>query len=73
MSTLDLTGLPPQRVEFIEKLVKSLKEEPQNGNQSAGMPAEGQALYDSIRKLRDEIGPVDFNVADAVRELREES
>jgi len=35
------------------------------------LPAERRAMYEAIRRLRDEIGPVDFNVADLIRELRE--
>lgn len=31
---------------------------------------ERRALYDRIRKLREEIGPIEFDVAKALREIR---
>jgi hypothetical protein len=31
---------------------------------------ERRAMYEDIRKLREEIGPIDFNVVEALRELR---
>jgi hypothetical protein len=36
------------------------------------MTPEAQATYDRIRALRDEIGPLDFDVVDALDELRDE-
>lgn len=35
------------------------------------MSPERRAIYERIRKLRDEIGPIDFDVVEALRELRE--
>jgi hypothetical protein len=35
------------------------------------MTPERRASYERIKKLRDEIGPVDFHVVKAIRKLRE--
>ena len=35
------------------------------------MPVERRDIYEHIRKLRDKIGPVHFDVLGALRELRE--
>ena len=35
------------------------------------MSPERRAIYERIRKLRDEIGPIDFDVVEALQELRE--
>jgi hypothetical protein len=35
------------------------------------MPPEARAKYDRIRKLREQIGPIDFDLVKALRELRD--
>ena len=35
------------------------------------MSPEARATYDRIRALREEIGPLDINIVEALRELRE--
>ncbi|MGH7150442.1 MAG: hypothetical protein ACREIU_07085 [Planctomycetota bacterium] len=35
------------------------------------LPPDKRLLFEGIRRLREEIGPIDFNVVDALRELRE--
>jgi hypothetical protein len=37
----------------------------------ARLTPERRALYDRIVALREEIGPVDFDIVEAIRELRE--
>ena len=34
------------------------------------MSPENRALYECIRRLREEIGPVDFDVTELIREVR---
>jgi hypothetical protein len=34
------------------------------------LPPDRRALYERIIKRRDEIGPIDFNIVEALRELR---
>lgn len=34
------------------------------------MTPEARATYNRIKKLREEIGPIDFNIVKALRELR---
>ena len=76
METIDVTNLPPDRVAYLKELIETWKKEiQQNGpvTVQTSLSHQDQELIEQIWKLRDEIGPVDFNVVDAIRELREEN
>lgn len=43
---------------------------PRRDERLGRMPAEARAVYERIQRLREEIGPVDFDVVEQLRELR---
>ena len=55
-------------VDRIRKLLHSRT----SAERLASMPRENREAYERIRKIREEIGPIDFNIVEALRESRGE-
>ena len=54
------------RVSFLRSLLQRQRRD----ERIARMSPERRAMYEEIRKLREEIGPINFNVVEALREIR---
>ena len=54
-------------VERLRKLLRSYTPEERYARMTPGR----RALFDEIRRLRDEIGPIDFDVVEELRKLRD--
>lgn len=53
--------------------IRSLLRARHRDERLARMTPERRAIYERIKRLRDAIGPIDFDVLDALRELREDA
>ena len=60
------TKVTSTTVSSVRRLLRALHRE----DRVSRMPAERREIYERIRGLREEIGPVDFDVVEALREIR---